>query len=49
MHKKYPPQGTLLGSSRDSAEELDNTPISTPLGNSTAAGKRTTLTKDDLH
>ena len=46
--KKYPPQGTLLGSSKHSAEELDNTPTSTLLGNSTAAGERTTLTGDDL-
>ena len=49
--KKYPPQGALLRSTRHSAEELVNTPISTPLGNNTAAGKKVTLAgeKPPLH
>ena len=45
--KKCPPQGTLLRSTRHSAEELVNTPISTLLGNSTAAGNKATLAGEE--
>ena len=49
MHKKRPPQGILLGSTRHFVEELVNSPISTPLGNSTAAaGKRYPLLGKNL-
>ena len=48
MHKKYPPQGTLLGSTRHSAEELVNIPLSTLLGNNTAAGKMQPLLGKNL-
>ena len=43
MHKKYPPQGTLLSSSRHSAEELATAPISTLPGIALLLGNRQPL------